>query len=214
VVVHGAGRTDAGVHALGQVAGVTLRSTLDTATLLRAVNAQLPLEIRVLAVDEAGADFHPRFSPHRKTYRYLIRNSACSCAFEDTLTWHVPEPLDVDRMQQAAAALCGRHDFAAFRSAGSEVSTTVRTVFRSEVRDAAGWAVLTPAQQGRLLAYEVQGDGFLRHMVRAMVGTLVDVGRGWRDAASVAQLLREGTRADAGATAPARGLYLVAVDYD
>jgi len=216
VTVHGAGRTDAGVHALGQVASVSLGGTHDSATLMRALNAQLPPDIRVRAVEDVAADFHARFSARRKTYRYLVRNATFANPFERTFAWHVPEPLRVTDMIAAAASLRGRHDFSAFRSTGSDVTTTVRTIRRSELRGLADAQYLPDTSAGGvLLAYEVEGEGFLRHMVRAIVGTLVEVGRGARTAESMTSLLEVGTaRAEAGPTAPAHGLYLVGVAYD
>jgi len=216
VTVHGAGRTDAGVHALGQVASVSLSGTHDPATLMRALNAQLPPDIRVRAVEDVPADFHARFSARRKTYRYLVRHAPCADPFERSFAWYVPEPLRLGDMISAAGTLEGTHDFSAFRSTGSDVTTTVRTIHRSELRSLSGGGCVTDTNAaGVLLSYEVEGDGFLRHMVRAIVGTLVEVGRGARTAQSMAALLQANTsRADAGPTAPAHGLYLVGVAYD
>ena len=215
VTVHGAGRTDAGVHALGQVASVSMTATHDPLTLLRALNAQLPPEIRVRTVEDVDPDFHARFSARRKRYRYLLRNAPVANPFERTLAWHVPEPLRLAEMAAAASSLRGTHDFGAFRSAGADVTTTVRTIYQSELgRDSEQQHLPDTAAAGVLLTYDVEGEGFLRHMVRAIVGTLVDVGRGARSVSSVAALLEPGTaRAQAGATAPAHGLYLVGVDY-
>jgi tRNA pseudouridine38-40 synthase len=212
VTVHGAGRTDAGVHALGQVASARVGFTHDVSTLARALNAQLPEDVRVLDVQEAADGFHARFDARSKTYRYLICNHAVAAPFERAFVWHVPQPLDVAAMRDAAARLIGRHDFAAFRSVGTDVPDSIRTLTASTV----SW---TPAATrigdgAPLVTYEVSGDGFLRHMVRTIVGTLVEVGRGWRDPASIEALLRGGNRHAAGATAPPRGLFLVRVEYD
>lgn len=203
VTVHGAGRTDAGVHARGQVASTRVTFTHDTGTLVRALNGQLPEDVRVIEVAEVASDFHARFSARSKTYQYEMRTTPVSDPFDRAYVWHLPESLDVDAMQEAAAALAGTHDFAAFQSTGTETSSTVRTMHRSALTRGAG-----------RLTYEITGDGFLRHMVRAVVGTLVEVGRGRRPAHTMADLVAGGTRADAGATAPAQGLVLVRVNYD
>ena len=203
VTVHGAGRTDAGVHALGQVASVRVTCTHDVATLTRALNAQLPGDVRVLSVEEAVPDFHARFSAKAKTYRYVIRNAPMATPFERAYVWHLPEPLNVESMQRAAALLIGTHDFAAFQSVGTETPGSVRTIVRS--------GVLQP--EPSLLAYQVTGEGFLRYMVRALTGTLVEIGRGWREPDSIQSLLANGRRAEAGPTAPPHGLFLVSVDY-
>ena len=203
VTVHGAGRTDAGVHALGQVASVRVTCAHDSATLTRALNAQLPEDVRVLNVEDAEAEFHARFSARSKTYRYVIRNAPIVMPFERAYVWHLAERLNLDAMQEAAGLVAGTHDFAAFQSVGTESPGSIRTVLRSAVRE------IEPS----LLAYEVTGEGFLRYMVRALTGTLVEIGRGWRDPASMRELLAGGRRADAGATAPPHGLFLVGVDY-
>jgi len=204
VAVHGAGRTDAGVHALGQVASAQLSTTHETAELFRGLNATLPPDVRVIQVEDVSDDFHARFSARSKTYRYVIRNAPVVSPFEYPFVWHIPETLDLRAMQAAAALLVGTHDFACFRSVGNEVKDTTRTMTRSDV------AVVEPG----LLRYEVDATGFLRHMVRAITGTLVDVGRGWRTPESMASLLAGRSRGDAGATAPPQGLFLVAVKYD
>jgi tRNA pseudouridine38-40 synthase len=166
----------------------------------------LPEDIRLLDVAEASADFHARFNARAKTYRYQLSAGGVGDPFTRAYTWHMPEHLNVDAMRAAAAMLVGRHDFAAFQSAGTDTKSTVRTISRSDLRG--------PEGSAPLLVYEVTGDGFLRHMVRAIVGTLVEIGRGWRSVDSMAELLDGGTRAQAGATAPPHGLFLVRVDYD
>jgi tRNA pseudouridine38-40 synthase len=223
VTVHGAGRTDAGVHALGQVASVQLTCAHSPEVLRRALNASLPSEVRVLDVRQVEPDFHARFSARAKTYRYVLYNGSPVSPFEQRYVWQVPEPLDLVAMQAAAQTLVGTHDFAAFRSAGNRPTTSVRTIMRSEVSTQSGAVLLLSSGEShgqqaggddsRLLVYEVSGSGFLRHMVRAIAGTLVDIGRGRHSPAWMASLLSGGRRSDAGATAPAQGLFLVRVDY-
>lgn len=223
VTVTAAGRTDAGVHALGQVTSAVLTHTIDTAALRRALNAMLPADIRVLAVQEADERFHARFLVLAKTYRYAIWNGEVASPFDRRYTWHVPQPLAVDRMAAAARAVEGRHDFAAFRGTGSPTATTVRTMFASTVRIAAdadrywqsaGSTAAGASSLGRVLVYEVTGDGFLRHMVRTIVGTLVEIGAGRRDAGEMAVALVSRDRRLSGPTAPACGLCLAGVAYD
>jgi tRNA pseudouridine38-40 synthase len=219
VAVAGAGRTDAGVHAIGQVASVRLDSTLDPSTLRRAINAQLPPEVRVDAVEVAGDDFHARFSARGKTYRYLMLEGDTASPFLHRYVWRVAGTLDLPAMHAAAGAFVGTRDFSALQSAGSTVSHAVRTVTRATV---GAWTsgpapapVLAepPSGGGRLLVLEVSADGFLRHMVRAMAGTLVEIGLGRRAAGDVDGILDGRLRAAAGATAPASGLWLVSVHY-
>src|SRR5688572_9863282 len=155
VTVHGAGRTDAGVHALGQVASAQVACSHPVEIAARALNACLPPEVRVINVEQAADDFHARFSARAKTYRYVIRNAPIVSPFERAYVWHVQDPLDREAMRAAAAALVGRHDFAAFRSVGSEVKDTHRTMLRSE---------LAAGDDQTQLVYEITGDGFLRHM--------------------------------------------------
>jgi tRNA pseudouridine38-40 synthase len=175
------------------------------------MNAQLPVEIRVTRVEEMPSDFHARFSARSKTYRYLLSTAAICSPFERMYLWHVPEALDQEAMHHAAARLVGTHDFSAFQSTGSEPGTSVRTIWRSEL---VMWPHWFERDTPTLVAYEIEGDGFLRHMVRAIVGTLVAIGRGWRPPSSMTALLGGAARADAGATAPPQGLFLVRVDYD
>jgi tRNA pseudouridine38-40 synthase len=209
VTVSGAGRTDAGVHALGQVASVTLHRTIAPGSVVKAANMRLPPSVRVLEAVEVGPDFHARFRAVAKTYRYRISNNDVLSPFERPFVWHVPwPPLDIEAMNEAAARIVGRHDFAAFQGTGSDAETTVRTVFSS------GVALDAAANAARLVTYEVRGDGFLRHMVRAIAGSLVEVGRGRQPASWIDDLLASRERGRAGRTAPATGLFLVRVEYE
>lgn len=212
VIVVGAGRTDSGVHALGQVASFKLASRISSADLRQALNATLSAassnDVRVLSVEEAPDDFNARFSARAKLYRFRIVNAGLIDPFERRFAWHVPRPLELDAMREAAHALIGEHDFAAFQAAGGKVQTSIRTIESSE------WTKSPLANGGWLLIYEIAGTGFLKYMVRAIIGTLVEVGTGRRPVASVGELLTSNDRGAAGPTAPPHGLYLVRVDYN
>jgi tRNA pseudouridine38-40 synthase len=203
VTLHGAGRTDSGVHAIGQVASARILSPIADGTLARALNAHLPRAIRVTDVTTVPDDFHARFSALAKTYEYRIWNGRTVPPFVRQYTWHIIEPLDLAAMQAASQAIPGEHDFAAFRSARSVNHTTVREI------STAGWR----RGEGATLVFEIDGKGFLRYMVRSLVGTVVEIGRGQRPVDDVARLLAAPDRARAGRTAPARGLFLMKVDY-
>ncbi len=217
VPVLGAGRTDAGVHALGQQASVSIERAIDEGTLVRAVNARLPPAIRVLSAVEVRGDFHARFGARSKSYRYRVWNHEVLSPFERGYVWHVPSPvLDREAMAAAAALLDGRHDFAAFQAAGSGTSSTERVVYSSRVRTSADAGARTDdaaGSGGPLILYEIRGSGFLRHMVRNIVGTLVEIGRGRHPAGWVTEVLASKDRARAGPTAPPEGLFLVDVEY-
>lgn len=217
VRVASAGRTDAGVHALGQVASFSLTRDIDPATLVRALNFHLPPAVRVLDAAETDAGFHARFSARAKTYRYQIWTSGPLPPSIRAYAWHVPGPLDVEAMDRAARLLEGTHDFAAFQSAGSDVADTVRTLLSSRVHARLtaddGWlSGVTPAA-GHSVTYDVCGSGFLRHMVRAVAGTLVDIGLGRHPSSWMQTVLASRSRARAARTAPAHGLTLVTVAY-
>ncbi len=214
VAVVGAGRTDAGVHALGQVAGVRLDAGIEAAALGRALNARLPPDIRVVDSALAADAFHARFDAVAKSYRYRLLHGPVLSPFLRRYAWHVREGLDVQAMTEAGGVLIGEHDFAAFQAAGSAVRTTVRTLFELTVRGASpgAWTGADPAG-AEMTVIEVRGSGFLRHMVRTIVGTLVEVGRGRRGPAEVEQVLRGADRSAAGPTAPPRGLFLTGVGY-
>jgi len=205
VVVHGAGRTDAGVHALAQVATTSIDTTLEATTLARAMNAVLPTDVRVLSVEDAPPEFHARFSAVGKAYEYRIINAPFVSPFLVRYTWHVPQPLDVASMKSASQGLIGQHDFAGFQAAGSVVSSTVRVIHSIDWLEGQGHA--SP------LVLRIAGDGFLRHMVRNIVGTLVEVGLSRWPSDRVADILASGDRARAGPTVPPHGLFLIGVEY-
>ena len=221
VTVHGAGRTDARVHAFGQVASARVTTAHEPMVVRRALNAMLPGDIRVLEVEDAAADFHARYRATGKVYEYRIWQGEVQPPFARVWSWHVPRPLDVAAMDRAARLLEGRHDFSVFQSAGGGVRSAVRTVAsaRAGVRDPGAevgveaGADARTGIRGRFVIVRIAADGFLRHMVRAVVGTLVEVGDARRDAESLAALLASHDRAAAGATAPAHGLVLVRVMY-
>jgi tRNA pseudouridine38-40 synthase len=202
-----AGRTDAGVHARGQVAAARLPRSFDPAELARALNAILPPDIVVLEASEVGDSFNPRRDARLRIYEYRVLNQPLRSAFERNSAWLVREPLDIGAMNAAAAAFVGEHDFAAFRSLGSAEKTTVRRVALSHWR----------RENERHLIYRVEASAFLRHMVRTMVAAMVDVGRGKSagkpPADTIAALLASRDRALAPAPAPAAGLCLVEVRY-
>jgi tRNA pseudouridine38-40 synthase len=206
VPVAGAGRTDAGVHALGQVASFELGRDLEPAALMRALNALLPEDVRVRAAAFAPAGFHARKSAISKTYRYVLDTGPVQLPSRRRQAGHVPWALDEAAVREAAALYLGRRDFASLASAGGSGQTTVRTVTRSEARFEDG-------EGGRTLLYEAEADGFLRKMARSMVGGLIAAGRG---VVSVAELGRALDRRDRRAwppPAPARGLTLMSVRY-
>lgn len=205
VTVHGAGRTDAGVHALGQVASITVATGVASSTLTRALNAVLPPDVRVASVDEVPSDFHARFSAVGKLYEYRIVNGPFVSPFLHRYAWHIAPPLDLGAMRDASARVVGRHDFTAFEGAGSTARSSVRTIRAIEWHE--GHAPDLP------LVMRIEGDGFLRHMVRTIVGTLVGVGSGRWPAGAVSDILAGRDRSQAGPTAPAKGLFLVGVKY-
>jgi tRNA pseudouridine38-40 synthase len=222
VAVIGAGRTDAGVHALGQVASCRMSHPLPAATMTRALNARLPGAVRVLHVDDASDAFHARYSARSKTYRYLISSRGVGSPFERRYVWAVPQALDVEAMASAARALEGEHDFSALQGAGSVVKTTTRSMTAATLRESSAVEMFgralgqlrERAGDERLVVFEITGNGFLRHMVRNAVGTLVEVGLGKHPPTWMAQVVASKDRGQAGPTAPACGLFLVSVDYD
>ena len=198
VEVAGSGRTDAGVHALAQVAAFTLENPIPLTNLRRAINRLLPPTVRILSAEEVHPDFHPRFEAQAKTYEYrMLREEVCS-PFEWPYVHHYPYPLEEDRMIRLAAVFAGSHDFSAFAAADESDAagkSKVRTIFSSVLE----------REPGRLI-YRVRGSGFLKHMVRNLVGTLLEAGKG-----NLAEL--ETLPPKSGPTAPAKGLFLVEVEY-
>lgn len=200
--VTGASRTDAGVHALGQVASVRVNFNHPVDAVGRALNIRLPTDIRVSAVDDVAPGFHARFDARAKRYRYRIAMAPIVLPMHRHFVWHVPGAANLDAMREAAGPIVGPHDFAAFQASGSSVVDTRRAIHRID---------LVPT--GDELHVEVEGDGFLRHMVRILVGSLVDVGVGRRRPAWLVDALASRDRRQAGRTAPAAGLCLEHVSY-
>ena len=200
--VHGSGRTDAGVHALGQVANVYLETEKTIPEIMEYVNHYLPEDIGVTAMEEAPKKFHARLFAVKKTYCYRIHNSALTNVFERKWMCQIKEPLDVAAMKEAARYFEGTHDFAAFCRHRQKKKTTVRTVYQ-----------LSVVHQGSEIDITVTGNGFLHNMVRIIAGTLVEVGQGIREPQDIPKLLEGGVRAESGITMPAKGLILKSVEY-
>ena len=202
VEVHGSGRTDAGVHALGQVASFRADTDMACSELLSSIRAFLPEDIGALSLEEAPARFHARLSAKEKTYVYRVWNSEIPCVFERKYVFVYPAALNAQAMSEAAAALCGRHDFSAFSSGKKKGRSNVRTLLSADVR-----------RKGNELLFTFTADGFLYNMARILTGTLLEVGAGERPADDIARILQSRDRAQAGFTAPARGLCLTEVRY-
>ena len=203
VRVRGSGRTDAGVHALGQVASFVCPDRRDLARLRQGLNALTPPDLTVKAAEPAPPSFDPRRDATRRVYEYRLWDRPWRSVFHDRYAWRVPRPLRIDAMRGALAALEGEHDFSCFRAAGCAAATPVRRVFRNELhRWEDHWV------------YRIEATGYLRHMVRNIVGTLVETGLGERDPDGLPGLMESRDRRLAGPTAPARGLFLVEVGYE
>ena len=203
VTVIGSGRTDAGVHALGQAAGFKTRSRLDAGAFFNGLNSLLPGDVVIRACEQMPDDFHARFDVSSKRYRYHMLNRPIAPAIGRQFVWHIRRPLDTAAMAEAAGILLGTHDFKAFEGTGSPRDHTVRTVTDSTVKETGG---------GNLI-YDIEANGFLRFMVRNIVGTLVEVGLGKIDPQTMLTILLSKDRSQAGATAPPQGLFLVDVAY-
>jgi tRNA pseudouridine38-40 synthase len=216
VLPQGSGRTDAGVHALAQVASVALLAAIPPANLLRALNRTLPASIRVLAAEIASPDFHARHSARGKTYQYRIfRGEICPPTLA-RYVYAIPWPLDEDAMAAAAARIVGEHDFTSFAAVDPDRAHRIESdpaIHNIRVIHSSAWERQASECEGDLLVYTVGGNGFLHHMVRNLVGSFVEVGRGQRTPDSIPDILHARDRAAAGATAPARGLFLQSVSY-
>lgn len=204
VALIGSGRTDAGVHALGQVANFRTGSTIPLKAFHDGLNSLLPSDIAVLEATEATPEFHARKSALSKTYEYRILNRGNRSPLHHHYAWWIPSTLDLRAMAAGAAFLPGKHDFTAFRASGSDNKNPVRQVLAAAWQD----------EPGSWLSFTITATGFLRGMVRSLVGTMVEVGRGKAPAVKMAELLASGARQDAGPTAPSQGLYLVEVLYE
>jgi tRNA pseudouridine38-40 synthase len=209
------GRTDAGVHALGQVARFETNSSLSPDVIQRALNAELPNDIVVLAAAEAPAGFDPIRHAHRKSYRYIVHDGPLPDVFSRRYSWHIYRRLDADAMHRAAQALVGRHDFSGFEGSGSERVSTIRTVLELTItrNSSQGRAGERGGEPGEI-RFEITADGFLYNMMRNIVGTLVEVGRGQREESWPAAVLAAQDRRAAGPTAPPQGLFLISVEYE
>jgi tRNA pseudouridine38-40 synthase len=211
--VIGASRTDAGVHALGQVAAFRIASMLNPETIKKALNALLPQDIRVLDASEVGESFHPRKSAVKKSYFYIIANQRISSAFLFRYTWIVPQPLVLNTMKEASQKLIGRHDFASFMGTGSDVKDTVREIYSLNIERLGSIDFMTSSLIGNFMKISIEANGFLRHMVRNIVGTLVEIGRGRISAERMRKILESCDRRVAGPTAPPNGLFLERIVY-
>ncbi|MDU2149562.1 MAG: tRNA pseudouridine(38-40) synthase TruA [Paraclostridium sordellii] len=201
IKITGSGRTDAGVHALGQVANFNTESSIPIEKIPSALNSKLPKDISIINAEEMPLDFHSRYCAKGKTYRYMIYNNQYRTPIYNNISYFVKYDLDLEKMQKEAKSLIGTYDFKGFMSSGSSVKDTVRTIYDIQI-----------IKQEDLIVIEVQGNGFLYNMVRIIVGTLVDIGRG-RINSDMSSIIESKSRSMAGHTAPAQGLFLKKVDY-
>jgi tRNA pseudouridine38-40 synthase len=207
--VTASGRTDAGVHALEQVAAFELDTPMSDDALFRALNAESPRDLAVLSLERTNKGFDPIRHAVAKRYRYVLDDAPVPDVFSRRYVWHVRQPLDVEAMRRAAAPLVGKHDFSSFESSGSPRADSVRTVSELSIERGRGGE----GRGDRRITLEIEADGFLYNMVRAIVGTLVEVGRGAENENFPAQALAAKNRSAAGPTAPPQGLFLVSVTY-
>lgn len=211
--VTGASRTDAGVHALEQVASFKTDSPLKPEVFLRAINAHLPDDIRVTEAEECGADFHPRYSAQNKTYSYLISRKGAYSVFLKRYSWQMPYQLNCDAMRAAARHISGRHDFSSFRASGCSAKNTIREVMRIEISAEDSINFMGLAFNTPVVKISIEANAFLRHMARNIVGTLVAIGKGAFPPERMKEILEAKDRRIAGKTAPACGLFLEKIIY-
>lgn len=215
----GAGRTDAGVHAIEQVAVFESSSSMDSKVIKKALNAVLPPDVRIVAAEDTDSSFHPRYSATRKRYTYLIANMPDTPGmdvpplFFTKYMWWIKNPLDIVSMKAASAHLCGTHDFSSFRGSGCGAKSPVRTVYLLDIEQLSEMSFLFAVFPGNFMKLSIEANGFLRHMVRNIVGTLVETGRSRMSPDKVREILLARDRRLAGPTAPAKGLFLERVIY-
>ncbi len=209
VVVHGSGRTDAGVHAEGQVASFHLNREFAPDKLLGAINGNLPRDVRIIEAATVPEDFHARYSARGKTYVYRIFNAPVMSPFWSRYALHEARRLDIERMRKAGGLFLGEHDWTAFSAAQSDTTTRARTITALEVTE-----LMDERGRGRLIEIRTSADGFLRYMVRSIAGTLLSIGRGEMKEGIITHAIKTQDRSLVGATAPAHGLTLVSVDYE
>jgi tRNA pseudouridine38-40 synthase len=202
VTIHASGRTDAGVHALGQVASFKLEKVMKAPLLQSALNSLLPQDIRIIHLDKAPDEFNARYNANSKEYQYQIFAGKVLSPFLYKYFYHFPVELDIAEMKKAAQKFIGEHDFSAFKSAESSCKNYVRKVFQSDI-----------VSNEDIIYYIVVANGFMHYMVRTMVGTLIEVGRGKIAAEQIEKIITSKNRAKAGATAPPQGLFLIKVNY-
>lgn len=211
--VIGASRTDAGVHAFGQVAAFRTESRLDPQTIKRALNAVLPGDIRVLDASEADGSFNPRDDAAKKSYFYIIANQRISSAFLYRYSWLVQQQLELKSMKDAAQVLIGRHNFSSFMGTGSDIKNPVREIYILNIERLEKIDFMTAELKGNFIKIGIEADGFLRHMVRNIVGTLIEIGRGRVPGDRMKEILESRDRRLAGPTAPPNGLFLERIVY-
>ncbi|HBE83915.1 MAG: tRNA pseudouridine(38-40) synthase TruA [Blastocatellia bacterium] len=208
VKVVGSGRTDAGVHAEGQVANVNMNRRFTPDRLRAAINGNLWRDIRIMNVELAPDDFHARFSARNKTYLYRIVNAPVMTPFWRRFAHHESRPLDIGRMTAASRMLLGEHDWTAFSSAQADGENRVRTVTDCTIQ-----TVWDPRARASMIEFSISANGFLRYMVRSIIGTIIEIGRGEKDSDTIQTAIVTGDRSLAGKTAPAHGLTLMKVEY-